>query len=59
MIEEQVLTFTTGLDYQNENHTLQHTISDGLKYVGPPGKEIDEAWEDIAGGKFLRLGMPF
>jgi hypothetical protein len=49
MLQEFVKTFTTGLDYNNENHTLQHTPSDGLKYVGLPGPEIDAAWEEIAG----------
>jgi hypothetical protein len=51
LIDESMKTFTTGLDYNNTNHTLQHTPSDGLKYVGPPGPEIDAAWEAIAGGK--------
>jgi hypothetical protein len=52
LIEERIKTFTTGLDYNNPNHTLQHTPSEGLRYVGPPSPEIDAAWEKIAGSKF-------
>jgi len=48
-IEESMKTFTAGLDYNNSNHTLQHTPSPGPHYVGPPSPEIDALWEDIAG----------
>ena len=51
LIDESVQTFTTGLDYNNANHTLQHTLSDGSKYVGRQSPEIDAAWEEIAGSK--------
>ena len=51
LMEESINTFTTGLDYNNPNHTLQHTPSEGLRYVGPPSPEIDAAWERIAGSK--------
>jgi hypothetical protein len=44
-------TFTTGLGYNNANHTLQHTPSDGLEYVGQPSLELDAAWNEIAGSK--------
>jgi len=49
LIDESITTFTTGLDYNNPNHTLQHTPSDGSKYIGQPSHEIDAAWEEIAG----------
>lgn len=49
IIEESMKTFTAGLDYNNPNHTLQHTPSTGRRYVGPPSPDIDAAWEDLAG----------
>jgi hypothetical protein len=51
LIDESIKTFTTGLDYNNPNHTLQHTPSDGSKYIGQPSPEIDAAWEEIAGSR--------
>jgi hypothetical protein len=50
-MEESIKTFTIGLDYNNPNHTLQHTPSEGLRFVGPPSPEIDAAWDEIAGSK--------
>jgi hypothetical protein len=54
LIDESIRTFTTGLDYNNPNHTLQHTPSDGSKYIGQPSPEIDAAWEEIAGSESPR-----
>jgi hypothetical protein len=51
LMEESTHVFTSGLDYNNANHTLQHTPSKGLRFVGAPSPELDEAWEEIAGGK--------
>jgi hypothetical protein len=51
LIEESSKTFTSGLDYNNPNHTLQHTPSEGLRFIGVPSAEIDAAWAEIAGGK--------
>jgi hypothetical protein len=45
-------TFTSGLDYNNTNHSLQHTPSKGLRFIGTPSRQLDAAWEEIAGGKF-------
>jgi hypothetical protein len=50
-MKESTQTFTSGLDYDNPNHTLQHTLSTGLRFIGPPSPEVDAAWEEIAGGK--------
>jgi hypothetical protein len=57
LIDESFKKFETGLDYNNPNHTLQHTPSEGLKYVGPPGPEIDAAWDAIAGSKLSQAMM--
>jgi hypothetical protein len=55
LIEESFHTFTAALDYNNPNHTLQRTPSPKPHYVGPPNPEIDQAWEDIVGGKLSPL----
>jgi len=49
LIEESFQRFTAGLDYNNENRTLQHTPHAGTIYIGPPSPEVDAAWEDAAG----------
>jgi hypothetical protein len=55
-MEESDKTFTSGLDYDNSNHTLQHTPSEGLRFIGAPSAEIDAAWEEIAGSR-SRIGL--
>jgi hypothetical protein len=50
-IEERFQTFTVGLDYNNENHTLQHTPSNGPRYIGYPSDEIDDNWNALAKSK--------
>jgi hypothetical protein len=52
LIKEATITFTSGLDYNNPNHTLQHTPSAGLRFIGYPTPELDAAWEAIAGSTF-------
>jgi hypothetical protein len=47
--------FTAGLDYNNENHTLQHTPTSGTRFVGQPSPEIDAAWMDLAGGMLSNI----
>jgi hypothetical protein len=49
-MEESEKVFTSGLDYNNPNHTLQHTPSEELRFIGAPSAEIDAAWAEIAGG---------
>jgi hypothetical protein len=51
LMEESEKVFTSGLDYNNQNHTLQHTPSEGLRFIGTPNADVDAAWAEIAGGK--------
>jgi len=50
-MKESIYTFTSGLDYNNSDHALQHTPSAGLRFIGRPNPDLDAAWEEIAGSK--------
>lgn len=58
LMKESTTRFTSGLDYNNSNHSLQHTPSEGLRFIGTPNRELDSAWDEIAGSKSFLADFP-
>lgn len=50
-----MVVFQANLDYNSPIRHLQHTPSDGSKYIGKPSPEVDAALAEIASSRLACL----